>query len=417
MPSTRFPNISVPVEKAVSELDTAYLNFRLALSTVLRCRGVEPNSGTSIANGLGITRQLAWQIANVASEPVSADGLLVLPGQRGLALFLKACDDHNGNGAGRETTELRSATARLESAITEHAGDRAGLNLMTAAWGAAGLEDRSERLRRDSFKAQSALLGLQTPMQVRGMIFAPSPSDDPNKLSFASYSYFKRLVRLRADRSCRLFYSEVPWHDDGSPGIEASKMTEHVEQMYRLSPDHSTVSGDHVEITVRGTRAWVTLRPGAIGHSSAVNLAFTGHSNFEHTKYRTRKDAYNQIATFCFVPTEKCFIDVLMPRHIAETVGLFANSEVLCYDASTGLPMIPAGRQDPAFLYDLGPARPISIAELALEPGVPELFNLVDNAAASLGTNSQDLVGIRFSSKYVLAATTLMFSRTLVDPA
>lgn len=392
------------------ELRHAYGRFRSAFVRSCKIASVDPTSGTAIARGLGLTRQLSWHLASIAEEPEVSRGLTMLPGRRGLSLMIDAL----GASAPEAQAEIVEATGRLDDAITQHAGDRARLDLLTAAWGHDKLEEHSVALRREGLRVQTALLGLQTAVQVRGVIFAPTEGKT-DQFALASYCYFDNLVRFRGDRPCRIFYADIPWNYDGSPAIDETEMTSHMEEMYRFAPQFSSVAHAPVEMVVQRSRGWVNLLPGPIGHGSALDLAFIGHSSREYQRYAEFPRHTFQIAQFSFVPTETYVTDLLMTRALAEEADLFASSEVMCFDAATGLPLLPATRQDPAFLYNFESRRHLTPDEFDIDPGRSTLTQLIAESARGLGVEIDELVGVRYTTKHLLAATISMISRRLPD--
>ena len=195
--------------------------------------------------------------------------------------------------------------------------------------------------------------------------------------------------------------------------MDESQMAEHVEQMYRFSPRHSSVQSSPTETIVRGSRGWITLRVGAVGHGAAQDLAFTGLSNYQHPRRRAGVDRYVQNAQFSFVPTETYIVDYLMPRELAEESRIPDSCEVLCYDASTGLPVLPASRDDAAFLYTLDGGTRLTRSELEVDPSGTTLTDLVGEAADRIGADVDDLVGVRYTTSFLLAPSITVVSREL----
>jgi hypothetical protein len=398
----------------VEELSSAYERFRVNVVRVLREAGIDARSGSAIASELGLNRQLAWQIARIAGEPACDQGLSTFPGTKGLLLFAQACESFDGTTEDPSAiASLRESIDALEAAIVRHAGDRASLGLLTAAWGPKSLEARTEPLRRDGFRAQCALLGVQVDTQVRGLIFAPSQSGDPTKVSLATYQAFSNLVQLRRDRACRLLFVEAPTHDDGTPSMPLDQMSEHMRTKFELVPELSTGEPDQTEIVVQGARGWVTLRPGRLGRSGSTRWCFTGSASYEHPRYHNERDRFNQIAMVTHVPTRLFLCDVLMDRRLAEHIDLAGSLGVSCFDAGTGLPMRPVSRDDPAYLFDLETPQPFGPTEMLCDTQVPDLAKLVDIAAKRVGTSSDQLVGVRFQSSYVMSSTDFVVSRDL----
>ncbi|GEM_PF-6273243 len=391
-------------------LRQAYLQFRLVFVQSLRNAGVSSDSGTAISNRLQLTRQLSWQLSSIIAEPDVAKGLASLPGTRGLKLLADAVK----SGAPDCHAPLVEAITRLESEIGRHAGDRARLDLLTAAWGHDGLDHRSEVLRREAFRVQSALFGINAACQVRGVIIGPSHLKQHNKQSLASYSYFADMVRYRNDRPARLFFSDIPWKGAGEPAIDVRDMKMHVEQMYQFRPEFSSATNEQPEITVQGRRGWVALAPGPLGCSQAVSIAFTGLSNYQYSRYADPTDPSGDIAQtiqFCFVPSEQYIVDFLTTPEIAEECQLEEHLNVACFDATGGIPMVPATEHDPAFLYNLDSRRAITPDTFDIDPASSTLSDLIQESARGIGLAVSDLVGLRYTTKYAMASTLTVVTR------
>lgn len=347
----------------------------------------------------------------IAGEANTGAGLAALPGARGIQLVLEGC--HKRLGDVTEVDRLRESIVKLEQAVERHAGDRASLGLLSAVWEPKAVEGRTEALRRYGFRAQCALLGIQAKTQFRGIIYAPSRSGDPDTVSMATYQCFDGLVRLRDDRPCRLLFIEAPTHDDGSASMPPEHMTQHMLEKFQFDEDFSSGDGDEIKILVQGNRGWVTLKPGNIGKAGAAHWAFTGSAAYEHPRFASPKDRFNQVGINTLVPTERMHLDCLMDRSLAEHMELRQSVTAACFDASTGLPMRPTASSDPAFLFDLQSPKALGAVEIASDPLSPDLTPLIDRAAKRVGSSLENLVGVRFTSSYVMSPSTFVLTRDL----
>lgn len=395
---------------ATTSLRDAYLQFRSDLVRSLRSMGVVNDTGTEISQRTRLNRQLSWQLSNIVAEPDVTKGLAALPGKRGLEILVAAAS----RSPEESSIALARSVSRLETVIQSYTGDRARLSLLTAAWGHDGLDSRSEALRREAYRVQSALYGINATCQVRGAILGPSHLGTPDTLSVASYSYFADLVRYRNDRPFRLLFADIPWKNSGEPAIDVEDMEAHVKQLYQFRPEYSTGTNEQVNITVFGQRGWVTLAPGPLGCSEAVGLGFTGLSKHQSARYAAPDDPTEdvaQIAQFCFVPSEQLVVDVLTTPEIAEEARLEETLSAACFDATGGLPMIPASVHDPAFLYNLDSRRSIGYGTFDIDPASTTLTSLIDESARGLGLRADELVGFRYTTKFALATSLMMITR------
>jgi len=400
---------------AHAELDQAYRDLRVQVVRVLQARQIYPRSGSAIAQSLGINRQLAWQVATIAAESSTPAGLTVMPGQRGLEMFVEA--SARQTAADPDVVELRGAIVRLEHVIRIHAGDRATLSLIAAAWDSAEVERRTEDLRRDAHRAQCALLGAKVATQVRGVIFAPSQRGDDQRVAMATYQGMTGVTRVRAHHRSRLFYLELPTHDDGTRDLSVRDLASHLAEKFQLEPALSSVDASAIEYLVdahgAAHRGWVALRAGPVGTSAAMTLAFTGLSSYENPRYPTARDRLNQIAIVCHIPTETLLVDCLMDRRLAESATFTSSLRLQCFDASTGHPMKPAASDDPAFLFDLTNVEPLSGDALATDPDFANSLALVRRSAARVGTTPENLVGVRYRVRYMMAPMSVIVTREL----
>jgi hypothetical protein len=402
---------------AQRELHEAFVGVKEELVRVLQGQQLDPRSGAAIAQRLGLNRQLAWQLATIASEPSTAAGLSVMPGARGLEMFVEASErGATQRGVAQDQlglAELRRAIERLESAIRTHAGDRATLALLAATWDSAEVERRTEDLRRDAYRAQCALLGARVETQVRGVIFAPSRVGDPGKLAMASYQGMAGVTRIRAGHRSRLFYLELPTHDDGTLDAGVPDLSVHLREKFQLVPELSSVGAEGLEYIVEGARSWVTLRAGPIGSAASERLAFTGVPGYENPRYISGRDHLNQVAIVCHIPTETLLVDCLMDQRLPESADFLRSLTMQCFDASTGHPMRPATAADPAFLFELTDVQPLGVATFRADADFAGTGELVARAAQRVGSTPERLVGIRCRVRFATAPMSVVITRRL----
>jgi hypothetical protein len=433
-PTTPLSNTSVSSQQADEHdahdaLDRAYGDFRSGVVRVLQARQIDPRSGSAIAQSLGLNRQLAWQVATIAAEASPAAGLAVIPGTRGLEMLLEASRKQlpgaqigtASAGAPSDIASLKAAIERLEAVILRHAGDRAMLSLLTAAWDSAEVERRTEDLRRDAYRAQCALLGAKVSTQVRGVVFGLSrnPQTAHEKVAMATYQGMSDVTRVRAGHRSRLFYLELPTHDDGKLDTAVASLQEHLREKFQLEPELSSVGPEAIELLTDGAgasyRGWVALRAGPIGASASMTLAFTGLSSYENPRYPTPRDTLNQIAIVCHIPTELLLVDCLMDKRLAESADFVRSLRLQCFDASTGHPMKPVTSADPAFLFDLTSVEPMGPDLLQADPDFANTGALVARAAARVGTTPDQLVGVRYRVRYMMAPMSVLVTRALPE--
>ncbi len=398
---------------AFKELGQAYGQLRAELLKSLQSMGLDPRSGSAIGSRLGVNRQLAWQVSTIACQPLASVGLGVIPGSKGLRLFVDASAGELGSAGAAEVTGLRHAVEQLDKAIEVHAGDRPTLALLAATWDRQEMETRTEDLRRDAHRAQCALLGARVQTQIRGIIFAPSQVGRHDRVAMASYQCLLGVTRIRSGHRSRLFYLEAPTHDDGTSDMDLAAMPSFLREKFRLEHDLSSVDPEQVEYLVDRHRGWVVLNPGAVGQSASSTLVFTGLPKYENPRYIEDRNRLNQIAFVCQIPTETLLIDCLMDRALAESREFRESLLFQCFDASTGHPMQPVSNEDPAFLYDLNDIDPLTTELTGSDPVYAGTAEVIARASARVGTSPDRLVGVRCRAKYVVAPMSVIVTRTL----
>jgi hypothetical protein len=157
----------------------------------------------------------------------------------------------------------------------------------------------------------------------------------------------------------------------------------------------------------------VVLGAGPLGQAAASTLAFTGLPRYENPRFVDARNALNQIAFACLMPTETLLVDCLMDKRLAESAGFRASLSFQCFDASTGHPMQPVSSADPAFLYDLTDVSPLGPELLGADSEYAGTAALVARAAQRVGTSPDRLVGVRCRARYVIAPMNIIATRRL----
>lgn len=384
------------------DLQDRYSEFRKYFIRLLSHRGVDASSGTAIAAALGLNRQLAWRLATIAGEPRCSAGLQVLPGAKGLRILVSAARRLTDTSPDLGVAISRSVD-ELEAGISYHAGDRASLGLLTVGLDTLGFESRSEALRRDGYRAQSALLGLRTKYQIRGGLAVPSKSGAKETLSYAHYTCFAGLVRLRPDRPSILAYAEPPWFEKEGFAIPDGGVEAHFREKHTLLREVSSLDEDQFSTVVDGYKAWLTLQAGPIGRHGAETLAFTGSGPIEFERFRSESNKFFSFSLYSCVPTDTLYLDLWMHRSLKEHQDLRRIAQACCTNAATGVPYKPPLQTDPRYLFELEDVATLEPSSLQHDAGMPGLDKVVAEAAEQAGVRADDLVGIRFTTRYVMS--------------
>ncbi|MEM1166101.1 MAG: hypothetical protein AAGI30_07395 [Planctomycetota bacterium] len=400
------------------DLEQAYHRLRVSLASLLHSRGDQMMSSRAVAKELGVNHQVAWQLASIATQTDCSIGLELLPGTKSLQMLVDRCRAMDGNEEMSEA--LHESVKAMEDSIERHAGGRQSVRLLAATFGTEGLQKRSELLRRDAYRAQCALLGLHAKVQVQGQIFVPYQDKvHGERLLKANYRYFHDLVRLRADRPCRLLYMPSPWNTRGEHELSEDEMPGYVKESMALDEEHTTVAPDELQTTFVGSAAWITLSAGPMGETVPVSIAFTGspRSSMQRgiRRYRSRHSNTYTSACYCHVPTETIYIDRLMHKSLSDHRQIRETTRAMCFDASTSLPVRSSSLDsgDASFLFELEESSPLTPADLKSNPMMPSLTGVIRKAAGLVGASIDDLVGVRYPVAFVTNPTLFTLKRTL----
>lgn len=134
------------------------LALRRTTSAVLgECGGLD--RAADVATRLCVDRSLAWKVWRVGRDTAGYPSPAHIPGIQGYEHFLRAA---SAIGVGEETINAaRSAFAAFQRLTASHAGDRASVDLMLGRLTDEGRTRLEVSLRRDGFRANAFLLGVQ----------------------------------------------------------------------------------------------------------------------------------------------------------------------------------------------------------------------------------------------------------------
>ena len=186
--------------------------LRSNLSEVIAAVPDVVRKGADLHRALRIDRTLSWKIFKIANaiDPVAAG--THVPSRGNLRSFLRAASEQ---GVPESLIEAASDAAdEFEKMVASHAGDRPTFDSMISALGS---DETAEQLnlvhRRQAFRAQRHILGVQAETQLK--LVAIQPSDDPALLDGIRVEGFVGLRQLRDNAPLIISYSGAR-NDDGS---------------------------------------------------------------------------------------------------------------------------------------------------------------------------------------------------------
>jgi hypothetical protein len=176
------------------DLDLAIDTLRGLLTDSLGRIAVEPTP-QGLIRGLGLDKSLAWKLSKVLHAEGAVEAFNHLPGVAGLRLVANGLTAAGAPPEG--VRKLREVAGELKHVIARHGGDRAGFEtLLTSLSAERDAARRSEDCRKQAYRANGAIWGVQARLRLGLHVIAPN-HDDPSFLDFVTCGGLYDLRRLR----------------------------------------------------------------------------------------------------------------------------------------------------------------------------------------------------------------------------
>lgn len=190
------PSLGSTFEKDVARV---VLQLRAALTGVLSALGKPIRGGTDLQRELGLPGTLSWQLHGVinASDPITAASQI--PGRQASKRALAAAA---AKGVQPELIE-RAARAfdEFEACVERHTGSRAAFSSMLSGIADADSSGADLKARRDSYRSNSHIYGVQVMSRVHTFIY----HRDPKTRQFSAL-FIQGLLGLRVMREFDMLF-------------------------------------------------------------------------------------------------------------------------------------------------------------------------------------------------------------------
>ena len=312
-----------------TDVETALAALRAALADVIHALALPNARPNELVEELGVDKSLASKIARLleSSEPLAMAPWL--PGRSAVRIFLRAARKR-GVSESRRSAVL-DALDQLDRVANEYAGDRSSFSIMLNACAEAGDSSAAIAIRRNAFRANSYLFGVQARVQYRLAVIAPSATS--GMADVVRIFGFVGMRRIRHDVAWTLARSRMFTDEGAEPLNHPRRRT--------LTPDDASSggwvlrglsSGQLPEIRfVELGNGMVEERmlQGPIGNVGAFTL-FSG--DLIEAVGPARRDAENQMAASTsrlHTPVEllifDCFIHESLFREAPPTFALYSE--------------------------------------------------------------------------------------------
>jgi hypothetical protein len=180
------------------QAEQAILRLREAFADIIGSVNGDACRPHEVTKAFGVDKQLGWKIAKLVEtgDPFSAGRHL--PGPGGIRIFLERA--RRCKVSPELLSNANSAVQELDELVARHAGDRSSFDLMLSCCSDGGAEQKDWERRRESFRGNSFIWGVQAKTRLGAFFMAPGAV--PGRLDVAAVYGFVGLRRLRPN---------VPW--------------------------------------------------------------------------------------------------------------------------------------------------------------------------------------------------------------
>lgn len=389
----------------------AVTRVRAAIIDLFDALGADPTTPQRVSRKFGLNKTLTWNMAKVVE---SGDSLSAAPHVPGRASMEKVLEVSLQSGAPvRVVDTLRDAITNFDRMVEVHIGDRADLELMLDSMGLRSPEG-AELSRRLAFRGMSGVLGVQARTRLMCCLLAPN-RDDPASLDIAMMSGYSGFRRLRADMRWPLF-KERTWSDQGDP-IARSPWTPVGEHPtlpgFTFQHDEQLSEPPAVEAVRTSEGMDFELLPGPVGKSAAFDVFKAEMLRAAASRYRREPDESGEFGVSITAPVQSLVFDLVVHRDL-RTVML---AEPLVFSRSFPEGRPTGGREDASRLPIFARTSPLPGSPPAVAtPLVPGYSPMLRRAAASLGCNLAEFVGVRLEMSHPPLGSTVILRFPLEEP-
>lgn len=369
--------------------------IRDALTEMLSATGADVTKTRATARQLGLDRNLIWRVTHVMNSRDILSATREIPSRKQIVKLCQVCEEH---GASAEMVQKVIASIDLfERMIEVSLGNREDFETMLISLGQEDVTTRQEHARKQAFLANSTIWGVQSKVNFKACITAPS-REEPDKMEVVQITGLVDFRRLRP----------VPWplsrsHAYSGTGEVLAMTYDSIEQDEGRGADlplltaFSSKPAPEINCIPTAYGKLYELASGPIGNAGACTCIFAEkiHPHFE--RYRTAREAYHATMIDLVTPSEHLILDMFLHRELdcsgpPEAMLLDRLSSVRGYH-----PELDAKFQLPLSVQPIGLG---SSAAGTATPQFPLYPKILSHVLDSLGWRHEDFEGFRLSLKY-----------------
>lgn len=306
---------------------TVLQEIRESLIELFLSAGSDPKSGRKSARQLELDRNLAWRIARIASSDDLLGAVQDVPTPKHIERICEAC---KANGAPVLLAERAAfAVAKYDEYVFKAAGNREHFEALVSSLAQDDVTTQQEGVRKAAFFANLAQWGVQSRLDFKTVIYAPSSSgsDSIDIVRLGGLVDFKRSRQVSWP-----IYSNHWYSDDGKTmSVEMEPLFESIQCQRTGTPLIEEFCSDPtpellVVDTPYGSR--IDLPVTKFGNAGSITSVFGDIHRNAAEKWRCAKNRFEASMNDLYTPTEMVVHDVFLHRDLT----CFGEPEVMLLD-------------------------------------------------------------------------------------
>jgi len=295
---------------ARASLDAIKTASERLIESAVAVNGGQPiRSASQLKRTLGVPLTLAWRIYRIATARDVLTEASTVPGSRAVRGLVKAAEDR---GIRPEPLDaLSESVRRFEEVVRDNAGDRETFNAIVSEMGSEIQSDPHLQARKDAYRANSQIHGVQLCTRLLACIVHPSSDSHADVVSIAGVVGLSRLhgdarfpfwasAAMNGEHDVAGLASPLCPTDSQHPG--STLLADFCSRP--LPTMHSRVSRDGHLIT--------ELSPLDLGHRHAATAFTSERYSAVTSRTRTENEPHFSTELRVFSPTRVGIIDVII---------------------------------------------------------------------------------------------------------
>jgi hypothetical protein len=292
------------------DFETRAAGLRAALTELLASVGADASAPQDVGRRFGINRTMAWKVCRTVTSQDTCEVVQHLLGVSGMRILVAAFEREGAPPA--VGAAVHEAVEAFDHMVVEHAGNRAGLELMLTSM----LPERVDPARLESshelaFQGNSALFGVQTRARLGAQVVAPN-AEQPDRVDIAAVTCHVGFRRLRPVTGWQLSSTHT-WGDGVRPNYEpldANLAPGDAPLLRQFSSDELPPITERIQ----GTTRLHELGSGPVGNTATFDACFGW---MERSFAPIHGDSDDDVAEHGLAqdtPTEVLHFDLLLHR-------------------------------------------------------------------------------------------------------